>query len=185
MFKFPNIVLLPPVYEKKLKMAWEIFLPIIVMFLSFSAGYCAIWNVLSLDIVIDIPAICLFCLFFRSYSWINMPLFFLIASLFEYEFMIAAGQSLVFYGIFAGLLYGGLRWRSSAFPHYLILMTYFLTLYFVALMLYHIGHIVIEYDVMNIAFILKTWFSMMIFYPVLFYIFYVILIKRPQRTSFL
>lgn len=181
MIKFPKLFFIPHIYENLLEDAVARFVPLIVIVICFASFYLPI-GFLPSSMPADVPAVCLFCLFFIPKRLWNISAFFVIASFFEYQNYVPAGMSLLFYGILSLLAYSIFVRRQGASYNYMTLGIAFATIYGVTLFIYKylvygIYNADISFNVMCAA-----WLSVMLIYPFCLYGLYYPLLRQRHKA---
>ena len=181
MIKLPKLFFIPHIYENLLQDGIARFVPIVVIMICFALFYLPI-GFLPSAMPADVPAICLFCLFFIPKRLWNMSAFFVIASFYEYQNYVPAGMSLLFYGILAVLAYSIFVRRQGASYNYMTLGIAFSTIYFITLFIYDylsywIYNANVSFDIMCSA-----WFSVMLIYPFCLYGLYYPLLRQRHKV---
>ena len=154
--------------------------PIVIIYISFSIYYMNNYPISFNHVPWDVPAICLFALFFAPNRFRTMCFFAIILVLFEHSYRIENCASLIFYSIFGILIYITLTLRRGLSYSFFTLMSAFLSLYSISLFLYwmlsHATNAPILFD-----HILSVWLNIFMIYPLCFSLFHILLIKRYRR----
>lgn len=172
-----RFIFIPQKYEKYLSFFFMgILWPLFLIYVSFTLYYFNA-NPFSLNnIPWDVPAICLFALFFAPNRFRNMSFFMIILSIFEHSYYIENFSSLLFYSIFTVITYLTLTFRRGIPYSFFTLMSAFLALYGISLLIFGAltqltnAHVTFDH-------LLSVWLNIFMIYPICFSLFHILLIK--------
>ena len=183
MRRLPKLVFLPQSYEIYLAHIISVLWPVVIIYISFSVYYLNTYPFTIGNVPLDVPAICLFALFFAPYRFRNLCFFAIILSFFERSYNIQIFSSLTFYSILGLMTYLTLTLHKGLSYSFFTLMSAFLTLYAITLFCFWV---ISQFTDSPILFdhILSAWLVTFILYPICFSLFHISLIKRIYKPNY-
>lgn len=181
MYLLSRFVFIPQLYEKYLGFIIGIIWPVFLIYLSFAVYYHNHYPFTFSNIPWDIPAICLFALFFAPNRFRNMSFFLIILSIFEHSYYIQGFSSLIFYASFTFLTYLVLTFRKGIPYSFFTLMAAFLSLYGITLFIFWMYSFMTDAPV-TLDHIFSVWLNIFMIYPICFSLFHIFLIKRQNSS---